>query len=474
MRRLVPLVLLLACIGCDACDDEEQARGKESNVNQAPDEDSKFTDYGPEKGTRPKDPAAASANTLAKPTARQLEFMDHELGLFIHFGLNTFTGQEHGDGKEPPSRFNPAALDCEQWAKVAKSMGAAYVVLTARHEGGFCLWPTKTTDYCVRNSPWKNGKGDVVREFVDACRKHGLKPGLYHSSSFDAHHRNVLKLGDGEFQKMQVEQITELLTNYGPIEYLWFDHHRGDAFWKAIDDAVSRLQPRCLRFGPDVWISGGHQGVAGTPLWYAVNTTGGKINARPATVSGEPRGRFFRLWETNHAANGGWFWHNPKASAVAPLDRLLDKYYRSVGHGANFLLNFAPDRRGLMPGDVVARARELGGEIRRRFGKPVAQTRGTGDLVELDLGKPAEIDHVVAMEHLAGGQKIAEYRIEAFVDGEWRQIAAGDTVGHKRIDRVEPVTTRRLRFRCLKSVAGPVEIRSFAAYRIGRDQKQEP
>ena len=226
---------------------------------------------------------------IAKPTKEQLAFQDLDLGLFIHFGLPTYTGKSAGDADDSPSLFNPKKLDCEQWAKVAVSMGAKYVTLTARHEGGFCIWPTETTDYTLKSSPWRDGKGDVVREFVNACHKYDLKVGLYHSSWHDAHHMNwrdseyFKKKGPEaleKFTQMQEQQVTELLTNYGPITYLWFDHHgcppdEADQFWRRIDKAVKKVQPGCLIFGSDVWITGGHSGRATYPNWYAVDTTDG-------------------------------------------------------------------------------------------------------------------------------------------------------------------------------------------------------
>ncbi|MHC4981577.1 MAG: alpha-L-fucosidase [Planctomycetota bacterium] len=435
------------------------------------DEDAKYTEYGPGPVTRPAERPLARPRPAgpARPTPRQLEFMDYELGMFIHFGLNTFTGQQHGDGKQPPSKFNPTDLDCEHWMRVAKSMGAKYVVFTARHEGGFCLWPTRTTDYSVAGSPWRNGRGDLVREFVDACRRAGLKVGLYHSSSFDARHLEARKLGSEEFLKMQLEQLTELLTGYGPIDYLWFDHHAGGEFWEAVDAAVARLQPQCLRFGPDVWIIGGHSGIAAETLWCAVQTADGKINSRPTRPAGEPWGRFFRVWEANTTGNGPWFWDDEVTSAAAPLAELVEKYYKSVGRGANFLLNFAPDRRGLVPEDAVASARQFGDEIHRRFGAPIAETEGEGEVVTLDLGKPTAIDHVVVMEDLADGQRIAAHRVEAMVGGGWRRIAAGRTVGHKRIYRFKAVAAEKVRFRCLKSIFGSVTVRRLAVHRVGED-----
>ena len=321
---------------------------------------------------------------LAVPTRQQLAFMDRELGMFIHFG-----GAEVGKGP-PASEFNPSNLDCDQWVKVAQSLGATYMVLTARHEDGFCLWPSKTTEYCVSNSPWKDGKGDVIRQYVDACRKHGMRVGYYHASSFDHSYpgwkdfledlhdenRGAEDLENDPvldaYTRQQEEQLRELFSNYGPIDYVWFDHHAGSPFWKRIDKLVRGLQPGCLILGPDVWINGGHSGSAGYPLWCAQNTSDGTISSRPTTKNGEPGGQYFRVWETNTPCNGAWYGGGSPISVEA----FMDKYYASVGRGVNFLPNFAPVRAtGLMPDDVVRRAKEIGDEIRRRFSSPIAQTR---------------------------------------------------------------------------------------------------
>lgn len=418
--------------------------------------------------------ARKEAQLIAKPTKRQLVFQDLDLGLFIHFGLPTYTGKSSGDGpsKDPATLFNPKKLACEQWMEVAKSMGATYVVLTARHEGGFCIWPTRTTDYSVKSSPWKDGKGDVVREYVDACRKHGLKVGFYHSSWHDA---NLQDWRDGDyfhkkgpealetFTKLQEQQLTELLTNYGPIDYLWFDHHDANPFWQRIDATVRKIQPDCISFGQDSWISGGHNGRAPYPLWYAQDTADGTPMSRPIAghEAGHPWGAYYRAWEANTAASGHWFWSGPRVEA---LESLVDKYETSVGHGANFLPNFAPDRDGLMPPEVVKRAAELGDAIRARFGTPIAQTNGKGAEIVLDLAEPAEIEHVVIMEQLADGQKIAKYRIDAMIDGKWKEVASGQTVGHKRIQKIGKIRIGKLRFVCIESLVEPIALRSLAVH----------
>jgi len=250
--------------------------------------------------------------------------------------------------------------------------------------------------------------------------------------------------------------------NYGPIDYIWQDHHSGQPLWKSIDDKIAELQPNCLRLGPDVWLNGrdgnkvhAHKGVVFHPLWYGVNTTDGTIYSRPDETSerhGRPDGTFFRVWEANCAITGGWFWRGRQKPSSATM---LDKYFNSVGKGANLLMNFAPDPSGKMPDTVLQVAREFGDTIRRRFADPLASVQGKGQRLVLDLGREAAIATVVTMEELSTGQRIAEYVIEAEIDGNWKKIASDQTVGHKKIDLIEPaVRTRRLRFVCRKVAPG--------------------
>lgn len=468
----------------------------------------------------------AQTTTLAKPTPKQIEFADWEVGAFIHFGLNVFTGQEHGDGKEPPSKFNPTELDAEQWVKTAKALGAKYACLTVRHEGGFCLWPSKSTDYTIANSPYKDGKGDIAREFVDACRKHSIKVGFYHTASHDAH--AALSWYDGyigwadnrdslvniafqdkerfeRYMKIQIQQFTELLTNYGPIDYMWSDHWgcKGcEEIWNPITDLAAELQPNMVFMGPETWVPGNESGLVVYPIWNAVNTIDGTNYTRPSaneddvTVEndygllekevrkGHPHGKFWRVREcTTHLAfhKGGWFWH-PEGTIPLTLSEHIDLYYRTVGLGANTIINLPPDDRGLIPDDIVAAATAFGNEIKERFANPVAEINEvqTGDVVEISWKEPKEINTVMLMENIAHGQKVAKYTLEAFVDGKWQTLKAAnhfpiakppynpnpgyETIGHKKIDRVQPVVTSKIRFKSLESVAEPVEIRQFKVF----------
>jgi len=465
---------------------------------------------------------------LAKPSPKQIRFADWEVGAFIHFGLNVFTGQEHGDGKEPPSKFNPTELDAEQWVITAKSMGARYACLTARHEGGFCLWPSTTTDYTIANSRYMDGKGDIVRDFVGACRKHGLEPALYLTASHDAHtalygHEGHIGWGaerdkwveeafkntsrQAYFKEVQVAQMRELLTNYGPISFMWSDHWDAtdpNGPWRAVTLLVEELQPDMVFMGTETWVPGNETGHVVYPMWNAVHTVDGTRYARPAATAadvsfendyglletdvrtGHPLGRFWRVREctTNTAFHyGGWFWHPSKLRPTRPrsLWDHVDLYYRTVGLGANTVINLPPDQRGLIPDDFVAAAKAFGDEIRGRFSNPVAELADppAGDVVELAWDEATEINTIVTMEHIANGQKIARYTLEAFVDGAWQTLApmnrhnawtpynpnpGYETIGHKKIDRIMPVHTSRIRFRCLEAVRHPIELRQLTVF----------
>lgn len=480
---------------------------------------------------------------LAKPSAKQIAFADWEVGAFIHYGLNPFTGQEHGDGQEPPSRFNPTQLDTDQWARTAKALGARYAVLTARHEGGFCLWPSKTTDYTIANSPYQDGAGDLVRDFVDSCRRHGLKVGLYHTAGFDAH--EALRDYQGEldlplvwgkswgrtvssafkadptlrarFKATQVEQFRELLTNYGTIDFMWSDHWDAtdpNGVWRAVTDLADELQPGMVMMGPDTWVPGNETGHVVYPMWNAVNTADGTRCSRPArtesdvsvkndyglletdVLTGHPLGEFWRVREcTTHAAfhHGGWFWHPDEVKRTHPrsLSDHVDLYYRTVGLGANTIINLPPDTRGLIPEDICDAAKALGDTVRERFAEPIAELEAPpiGGAVELAWETPQEINTVVTRENIANGQKIAKYTLEAYFEGEWRPLEPRnrldawspynsypgfETIGHKKIDRVSAVTTDRIRFRCLESVVSPVELRSLAVYRCDPNPRDFP
>ncbi|VTR31899.1 Alpha-L-fucosidase [Actinobacillus pleuropneumoniae] len=407
-------------------------------------------------------------NELAKPSPQQLAWQDMELGMFCHFGMNTFCDQEWGDGTDSPEIFNPEQLDARQWARTAKRAGFKYLVLTAKHHDGFCLWPTKTTDYSVKSSPWRGGKGDVVREVADACREEGLQFGLY-LSPWDRHEPCY---PDKEaYDDFYAEQLTELLTGYGPLVEVWFDGagSQGREYdWNRIIGLIDKYQPDAMVFNmgrPTIRWVGNEDGVAPYPCWNTATTARESMFTSDMMTWMEGTPAWVPAECDVPIRKRHWFWHPDDEASLRSLEDVLDIYYRSVGHGATLLLNISPDNRGLLPEVDVERVIEFGDEIRRRFGQPVGQTSGEGTELLLKLEYIQPVNHVIIMEDIAHGERVREYVLEAYSQGEWKELVRGSAIGHKKIDRFDTVETDQLRVRILSSVEQPL-IRNLAAYHV--------
>ncbi|WP_441943690.1 alpha-L-fucosidase [Paenibacillus sp. 2TAB23] len=403
---------------------------------------------------------------LAKPTQQQLAWQDYELGMFCHFGLNTFCNHEWGEGKDSPEAFNPTELDARQWAKTAKQAGFRYVMLTAKHHDGFCLWPTNTTAYSVQSSPWRNGEGDVVRECSEACLEEGLGFGIY-LSPWDRHDPRYPD--EAAYDEIYCEQLTELLTGYGPLVEVWFDGAGSEGRqydWPRIMDLVRKYQPNAIVFNMGAptarWV-GNEDGVAPYPCWNTADEarvsmfTNDMTAWLPETPDWVPAECPVPI-RGNH-----WFWHPNDETPLRSLEELIDIYERSVGHGAMLLLNAAPDSRGLIPDAEVKRLLELGDEIKRRYGTPLAESSGSNS-VSIRLEQEADIHRIVLMEQIERGERVRSYMVEAESGGEWTVIARGSAIGHKKIDRLlQPARTSHIRLTILESVGTP-HIRSFSIY----------
>ena len=300
------------------------------------------------------------------PTAQQMAYQEMELIGFIHFGVNTFMDKEWGYGDEDPEIFNPVNLDVEQWAKTAKEAGLKQLILTAKHHDGFCLWPSEYTEHSVKNSPWKNGKGDVIREFVDACNKFDLKVGLY-LSPWD---RNHAEYGRPEYVKYYHNQLRELLSNYGDVSEVWFDGaNGGDGYyggaresrkidrekyyqWDAIINIVRELQPNAVIFsdkGDVRWI-GNENGYAGETNWSLIKREKlaiGGSDQQAYLNSGDENGTSWSVGECDVSIRPGWFYHEKQDSLVKSLDDLKKIYFASVGRNATLLINIPPNKNGL-------------------------------------------------------------------------------------------------------------------------------
>jgi alpha-L-fucosidase len=409
----------------------------------------------------------AAAGPRPRPTASQLAWQREELSLFVHFTVNTFTDKEWGDGTESPRIFDPARLDARQWARTAKGAGFRSLILTAKHHDGFCLWPTRTTDHCVRSSPFRGGSGDVVREFVDACRAEGLGTGVY-LSPWD---RNAKSYGQGDaYIDFYLAQLEELLGGYGPMVEVWFDGANGEGpngkrqtyDWPRIHAAVRRLQPNAVMFsdsGPDVRWIGNETGEAGTTCWGMVDP---ERVPRPgfdapwvqsALMQGDPQGTVWRPGEADVSIRPGWFWHPAQDERVRSADNLMRLYFRSVGRNSKLLLNVPPTRDGLFHDKDVRSLEQFGDKRRTLFEKDVlaagrVRTVASGPAsatIEVELSAPASFDTLRLEEAIEQGQHIANHRVDVWREGRWQTVAWGTTIGNARLHDCAPTTTARLR-----------------------------
>lgn len=417
-----------------------------------------------------------------RPTAAQLRWQRDEVALFVHFGVNTFTGREWGDGREDPAIFAPTALDARQWARAARAAGARAMVLTAKHHDGFCLWPTGTTEHSVRRSPWRGGGGDVVREFVDACRGEGLRPGLY-LSPWD---RNNPLYGDSaRYNDLYVAQLTELLTRYGPLAEIWFDGANGEGpqgrhqvyDWPRFWSVCRHLQPEAVIFssaGPDVRWCGNEKGVAGDPNWSTMDPRAIPEPGAPFETGkegflqhGDPHGSVWRPAEVDTSIRPGWFYHPEEDARVRSVDDLVDLYLGSVGLNGKLLLNVPPTPAGLFHTTDVTRLSDWRVRLSALFATEVAaagqQTwrrtgSGTAELT-LALPRPATVGLARLAEDIGrAGQVVARHALYGQVGSEWRRLATGSTIGYARVHRFAPASVRAVRLVVEDAVAAPERV----------------
>lgn len=427
------------------------------------------------------------------PSARQQRWLALEFTAFVHFGMNTFTDREWGDGKEDPALFDPKDFDARQWCKTFRDAGMRGLVLTCKHHDGFCLWPTKTTDHCVKRSPWKDGKGDVVAEVAAACREHNLAFGVY-LSPWDRHEP---KFGTKEYEAVFLDQLRELLTNYGPVHDVWFDGANApkgerELFdWTKLWRLVRELQPEaCISvMGPDVRWCGNEAGHTRREEWnvvpldtaddragedsWDVAQAGFRFDLQAADLGSRARlngARRLVWWPamTNTSIRPGWFWHPSQDAQQKSLDELVDLHRRAVGGGTQLLLNVPPDRRGLIHDNDVARLRELGTVLRATFGAPVsagARLKDFDKVRELWCDAPRTADLCVLAEDVANtGQRVERFRIDAWDGNAWLPVTSGTTIGPKRIVAFEPVTALAFRIWIEKARGKP----SLAAFTLHR------
>ena len=420
-----------------------------------------------------------------KPAPQQVDWQDLEFGVIIHFSTNTFLDREWGDGTADPKTFNPTNFDPDQWMQAIKASGAKYVVMVAKHHDGFALWPTGQTEYSIKKSPWKDGKGDVVGDVARAARRAGLKFGVY-LSPWDRHDPRYKEKDGTAYDQYYLAELSELASNYGDLVELWLDGagSGGHVYdFKKIIETMRTYQPNTVVFadtglfeyGDARWV-GTESGRVPYQNWNVIDRHG-YLRWRPVEADTPLR-------------NFHWFWHPNDEASLKSLDELLTTYDETVGHGAQLMLGVAPDNRGLLPDSDVARLKEFGEAVRKRYGHNLAldqvftETPGAhealdGDIdtfwsapvgshsaeLEIHFAKPVTFNRTLTMEWLNDGQHVQRYAIEAWVGGAWKRLAEAEAIGHEKIDVFQPVTATKVRLKILAS-SSEAHIREFQLYNV--------
>ena len=434
------------------------------------------------------------------PTDGQLRWQQMERNLFLHFGPNTFSGKEWGDGKEPEDLFAPTDLDCRQWARTAAAAGFKGLILTAKHHDGFCLWPNPESRHTVAQSAWMDGQGDILKELSDACREYGLSFGVY-ISPWD---RNDPHYGSDAYNDVYVRTLQSALSSYGPVYELWFDGANGEGpngkrqvyDWPRFHETVRALQPEAVMFsdiGPGCRWCGNERGSNGRTSWSSLSPDGFSPGAgAPPTDTlqqGNVHGTDWIPSEVDVSIRPGWFWKESENDRVKSLEELLEIYYRSVGRNALLLLNVPPDTRGHIHETDSARLMDFSRALDRIFEKDIAagasvkatsSWKGSeyavenvldgdyerywaameGDLtpwITLELPEKRTFNRILLQEYIPLGQRIASFTVDALdEDGYWKRIAEETTIGYKRILCIPPVKTQSIRINIERAYAPPI------------------
>ena len=438
----------------------------------------------------------AQETSIPVPKPHQLKWHEAEMGAVFHYDLHVFDGIRYGQGNnrinpiEDYNIFNPTALDTDQWIQAAKAAGCEFAILTATHETGFGLWQSDVNPYCLKAVKWRDGEGDIVRDFVNSCRKYGIQPGIYvgirWNSLLGIH--NFKAEGDNEFARNRQawykryceKMVTELCTRYGDLFMIWFDggadNPRGDG--PNVEPIVNKYQPECLFFHnvdrADVRWGGTETGTVSYPCWSTFPYPFSHSNATDTNEHyellkhGDKNGKYWLPAMADaplRGANGRheWFWEPDDENNICSLDVLMDMYEKSVGRNATLMLGLTPDPTGLLPAGDVNRLKEMGDEINRRFSTPLAQTSGTKKTQVLKLGKKQSVNYYMIQENIKKGERIRQYKIEAKINGKWKTVCQGESVGHKRIEKLNSIETDMLRLTVLESIEQP-DIINFSVY----------
>lgn len=439
----------------------------------------------------------AQEQSISVPKPHQLKWHKAEMGAIFHYDLHVFDGIRYGQGNnrinpiEDYNIFNPTELDTDQWIQAAKAAGCKFALLTATHETGFGLWQSDVNPYCLKAVKWRDGKGDIVRDFVNSCRKYGIQPGIYigirWNSLLGIH--NFKAEGENEFARNRQEwykrfcerMVTEICTRYGDLFMIWFDggadNPRGDG--PDVEPIVNKYQPECLFYHnvdrADLRWGGSETGTVGYPCWSSFpypyshsNATESVQNHNELLKHGDNTGKYWVPAMADaplRGANGRheWFWEPDDENNLCSLEVLMDMYEKSVGRNATLILGLTPDPTGVIPSGDVKRLQEWGDEIKRRFSLPKASESGQKKTLTLKLGKKQTINYCIIQENIEKGERIRQYKVEARINGKWETICQGESVGHKRIEHLSPVETDLVKLTVTACIAQP-DIINFSIY----------
>jgi len=447
-------------------------------------------------------------DVIPVPNAKQRAWQEAQLGVIFHYDLHVFDGKKYNQQSNRISPvddyniFNPAQLNTDQWIAAAKASGATFALVTATHETGFALYQSAVNPYCLKAINWQDGRGDIVRDFVQSCRKYGLQPGIYigirWNSFFGVHNFKVDGTGDFRNQRQRyynamVEgMVRELCSNYGPLFEIWFDGGASDPALGAPDvlPIVQRLQPQALfyhnaQLAEARW-GGSESGTVPYPCWATFPYASADGVRYPEIHQdnfhllkhGDPDGQYWMPAMSDaplrgHGGRHEWFWEPGDETHIYPVPDLVNMYYKSVGRNSTLILGLTPDPSGLLPQPDVEVLKAFGDEIQRRFASPVGSTAGKGRVLMVDLEDYRDVNQLILQEEIRLGERVRTFTVEAQTDTGWVEIVSGSNIGHKHIREFKPVHTSKVRLRITKSVLEP-HIRSFTLYDVDQSGFQLP
>lgn len=414
---------------------------------------------------------AAAPSEPPQPGPAQAAWLEAGVGIFVHWAPNVYQGSEGDNLSTPRDQIDPDRFDAAKIVRAAKSATAGYLIFVAKHVGGYCAWQTDTTDYSLKTSPWKNGRGDMVGELATACRDQGLRFGVYLSPRSDVHHAGVGgRAGNPEqqqeYNRIYRRQLTEILTRYGPMFEMWFDG--GNIV--PVNDLIEQLAPAIITFqgnraNSTRWVGTEH-GFAPYPCW---NTIDWKEGESPKEGAGNPAGNLWCPAECDVSIlRPDWFWRADSDRHILSLEALVEIYYMSVGRGVNLLLNITPDGHGEIPPAQIRRLEEFGDEINARFSKPLAATHGHGATLDLKPAAAMTVDHLQLREDIRTGERVREFVVEGRgEDGNWSTLLRGTQIGARQLVPIPAIKLSELRLTVRQSVGQPV-IRDFSVFDVHR------